>query len=77
MTDISVMETRDQEVRASGNPPTRAERDRRLLLESIKFQREMIREALTYLKVSEPQVPLIADDVDAAVDALKYALEQS
>jgi len=76
MTDISTMEKRDQDVRASGTPPTRAERDRRLLLESIKFQREMIREALVYLKASDSPV-LIAEDVDAAVDALKYALEQS
>jgi hypothetical protein len=77
MTDLSTMETRDQEVRASGTPPTQAERDRRQLIGSVKLQRELIREALGYLKVGDDRAPLSAADVEAAVDALRYALEQA
>ena len=71
MNDIESIEKRDQALRSSLERPTMAERDRRTLLAVIRRQQEAMREALTYLKAEGD-----AGIVDAAVEALSYALEQ-
>lgn len=72
MSDLETIEKRDQALRSSLSQPSMAERDRRTLLAVARRQQESMREALTYLKSEED----VGASVDAAAEALSYALEQ-
>lgn len=74
MTDIAAMTRRDEELRSSLVPPTRAERDRRELLAVLGRTKEAMREALIYLRSDESED---TQRIATAQEALKYGLEQS